>query len=243
MPEYTYTFNCYSYCLNNPLKYTDPTGQYIVIEGEERKAYFKELRNGAKELGFTLKMNKAGQISATYRGKNEISANGQMFLDAVNSKSIAIRINATNSNFAEGLPFFGGAFMGNKLQERTIGKDDVVGIAGATAYQTVNPGDLKQMDNYAAKPGMTSIHEATEPYQGALMSIRNGIASENSSSPFSVYKQAHNAATPPSIKEMDFYRFDKVGNQIPRGSSIPVYSVGWAFPNADYLIKELFLGR
>ena len=33
LPEFTQGFNRYSYCLNNPLKYTDPTGQYIWTLG------------------------------------------------------------------------------------------------------------------------------------------------------------------------------------------------------------------
>jgi RHS repeat-associated protein len=27
MPDFSQSFNRYSYCLNNPLKYTDPTGE------------------------------------------------------------------------------------------------------------------------------------------------------------------------------------------------------------------------
>jgi len=239
---FTQDFNRYSYARNNPLKYTDPTGMTVVIEGEEKRSYFREVRRGAKELGFSVKMNKDGLLSAMYRGKGEISIDGQKFLDAVNSKSITIKINATNSDYIDGVPFFGGAFMGNNLNQsqRTIGKDDVIKTTnGATAYQTVNPGDLMQMDNYSNSPGMTSIHEITEPYQGALISIRNGVASGNSGDPYSVYQQAHNAATPQSVV-MDFYRFDRAGNQVPRNSQ-NIYSVGWAFPNQGYLVKELKL--
>ncbi|GHS89451.1 hypothetical protein FACS1894201_10830 [Bacteroidia bacterium] len=31
-PTYTQSFNRYSYCLNNPLKYTDPSGKFFVID-------------------------------------------------------------------------------------------------------------------------------------------------------------------------------------------------------------------
>ncbi len=31
-PDFTQSFNRYSYCLNNPLKYTDPTGEIFVID-------------------------------------------------------------------------------------------------------------------------------------------------------------------------------------------------------------------
>ena len=32
LPEYSQSFNHYSYCINNPLKYTDPTGQIFGID-------------------------------------------------------------------------------------------------------------------------------------------------------------------------------------------------------------------
>ena len=32
MPDFSQSFNRYSYCLNNPLKYTDPSGEYFLID-------------------------------------------------------------------------------------------------------------------------------------------------------------------------------------------------------------------
>ena len=32
MPENSQSFNRYSYCLNNPLKYTDPSGEYLIVD-------------------------------------------------------------------------------------------------------------------------------------------------------------------------------------------------------------------
>ena len=31
-PDFTQNFNRYSYALNNPLKYTDPSGNFFVID-------------------------------------------------------------------------------------------------------------------------------------------------------------------------------------------------------------------
>ncbi|MBR4793875.1 MAG: hypothetical protein IK038_09465 [Bacteroidaceae bacterium] len=32
-PDYTQSFNRYAYCLNNPLKYTDPSGEFVITTG------------------------------------------------------------------------------------------------------------------------------------------------------------------------------------------------------------------
>lgn len=43
VPDLTQAFNRYSYCINNPLKYTDPNGNQF---SEVRDAYFKAIDNG-----------------------------------------------------------------------------------------------------------------------------------------------------------------------------------------------------
>ena len=231
----------YAYCANNPVKYIDPDGRKIVVGGQAKRQYYNQVREGAKSLGISIKMNKDGILSAKFKRKEEISADGQKFLNAVNSQKVTVKINTTNSDYVDGVPFVGGAFMGNEVTivTRKIGKDDIITVGKtATAFQTVNPDDLEKMDNYSRKLGMTSIHEVTEPYQGALISIEKGISSGNEiNDPNSVYTQAHDAATPQS---MDLYRFylNEEGRSVTKDTP-EIKSVGWGFTKKiDSIFKE-----
>jgi len=61
MPDYTQNLNRYSYCLNNPLIYTDPDGElaFLVIA-----AYF--MVNAAIDYGMQVAMN----YTQGYKGKD-----------------------------------------------------------------------------------------------------------------------------------------------------------------------------
>ena len=179
------SISSFAYCLNNPVKLIDPNGMEVEISGDAQKDYYKQVKAGAKALGISVKMDKNGVLSATYKGKEDISKDGQKFLDAVNCKDVKVKINATNSDYVDdGRPFVGGAFMGNTVEGKK-----------ATANQTVNPKDLNIIDSYYGTPGKTSIHEITEAHQGGLISIGNGTSSSSAGNPNSVSKAAHEAAT------------------------------------------------
>lgn len=49
MPENTQNFNRYSYCLNNPLKYSDPTGEYAILDD-----IIAAFLGGVINLGFNI---------------------------------------------------------------------------------------------------------------------------------------------------------------------------------------------
>ena len=80
IPEFSQSFNRYSYCLNNPLKYTDPSGEIIEYESfrdrwrsfwlritdEEYRRQFRELRR-SREI-YVIKYNDDG--------KNRLSTDG-----------------------------------------------------------------------------------------------------------------------------------------------------------------------
>lgn len=73
----------YNYCANNPVMLMDPDGEKIVIVGDAKKQYFKQVKFGAKSLGISVRIDKTGTLNAKFKGKGEITENGQKFLDAV----------------------------------------------------------------------------------------------------------------------------------------------------------------
>jgi hypothetical protein len=218
--------------MNNPIKLVDPNGMEVIIGGEAAAAYYAEVKKGAKALGISVKMDKNGLLSAKYKGKGPISENGQMVLDAVNSKDVTVNINATNSDKADGNIMCGGAFMGNQFKEN----------GGVNTFQTVNPNDLKKIDDFYGTPGQTSIHELTESYQGGLISLKTGEAAKPAiyNVPNPIYEQAHNAATPQPFSKIDKYEFDRAGIQ-SKISGRPAVSRGYYFPDTDIQIKQVSL--
>jgi RHS repeat-associated protein len=195
------TLSPYAYCGNNPVNAIDPTGKEIIFEGESKKSAFKEFKRGSRQYGISVKMDKNGVVAGNYKGKGEISKEGQQVLDAINSKSVTVNIKATNGmRTSNGHFFIGGAHMGTELTSDQ----------SATAYQEVNPSVLKSMSNYNARKGQDMLHEVTEGYEAGLMSIAIGESSCNSIEDPVKFTNAHDAAIPqtcPIYQE----RYDRYG--------------------------------
>ena len=64
MPESSQGFNRYSYCLNNPLKYTDPTGEIFGIDD----FLFFSIASGAMMGFMNAKMNGTSLLKGTIMG-------------------------------------------------------------------------------------------------------------------------------------------------------------------------------
>ena len=85
-PDNSQNFNRYSYCLNNPLKYTDPSGNFFII-GAFVGAYINWMMNGcqfnAKGLGHFAVGAVAGAVSAGIgAGVNVAMAGGNFWTGA-----------------------------------------------------------------------------------------------------------------------------------------------------------------
>lgn len=88
MPDNSQNFNRYSYCLNNPLKYTDPSGEFLhLIAGAVIGGVFNWAAHGfkfnAKGLGYFATGAVAGAVSAGIAsGMNVAMAGGNFWTGA-----------------------------------------------------------------------------------------------------------------------------------------------------------------
>ncbi|GHV35117.1 hypothetical protein FACS1894178_4010 [Bacteroidia bacterium] len=95
MPDFTQSFNRYAYCMNNPFKYTDPSGEFIVIDSW-LVGFFKGLFQ--KGGGF-----KTAWTTANNMAMNDIKIWGGLFVTDPN-KSFWGRVGEFFSRFTWQLP-------------------------------------------------------------------------------------------------------------------------------------------
>ena len=57
LPEFSQSFNRYSYCLNNPLKFVDPSGQWLDDYGLTKMGYIKKLRDTFDDFDRLIALN------------------------------------------------------------------------------------------------------------------------------------------------------------------------------------------
>ena len=89
LPDYSQSYNRYTYCLNNPLKYTDPSGEFWhLIIGAAIGGVFNWMSNGcqfnAKGLGYFTTGAVAGAVGAgVAAGVNVAMAGGSFWSGAM----------------------------------------------------------------------------------------------------------------------------------------------------------------
>jgi len=176
----------YNYGLNNSIFYVDPDGrgvEDVIIKGNKSKEVFNQL-NASTSL--KLKIDDNGKVTAKGRAKTDAD---KTLLEAINSTTVEVNINATDSNFtSDGKWFVGGAFGGSKVKNgKTI------------TNQTVNPEQAKKIDNfYGVEKGVTVLHEVLESYFGGKDSPGIGSPTfadvQNKTATGVGYEKAHNKA-------------------------------------------------
>jgi RHS repeat-associated protein len=189
----------YTYCADNPVKLVDPDGEEIFIYGKAKRAFFREVKSGAKALGISVKMDRFGKLSAKYNGKGPISEHGQLLLNAIKDRSVIVNIHTINNiGGTISCYMFGGAFGGNILIPQLT--NGVWDYQFAIAKQTVIPSDLNILDYYYQSPGQSSLHEITEAYKGAVIAMNKKTLSSATGSNNPLFQQAHNTVIPQSGK-------------------------------------------
>jgi len=115
-----------------------------------------------------------------------------------------VNVNADYSDKINGMLYNGGAFMGNKVLERTeteivnnkpFETEEVPLENYVIANQQVNPDVLEGLDYFCGKPGVFIKHEVTESYVGAKISQETGISAlpaiKGNSTYSTIYEPAH----------------------------------------------------
>jgi len=79
LPEFTQSFNRYSYCLNNPLKYTDPTGQLFTNFLDKEGNLIQHIDDGSNAVFQLTGKNRSDEYfkftnyDEKQGGKNEVN--------------------------------------------------------------------------------------------------------------------------------------------------------------------------
>ena len=202
----------YMYCGGNPIMYIDTDGKKIVISGTLKEKALEQLQ-GRMKGAITLNMDENdGALNYTVNNTaKKLKGNAKLLARIIDDQSITVNLITTHEyqTSTENL-MVGGSFMGNKVSIDSDGNTLV------NAFQEVNPNVLGDIDEFKNTPGKMIMHEVSESYAGAQISKKTGInapmaTKEQGEDPYSVYRKAHNRATPQNTVKDIFY--DRYGDR------------------------------
>jgi hypothetical protein len=207
MAEKYYSLTPYNYCGNNPMRFVDPDGRYVVISGALSDEALRQLQHKMHNR-ITLTMNaENGRLNYTINEGQKLKGDAKRMVGMIDNQSITVNIATTNQNeTSTGNLMVGGAFMGNSVTTDADGNRTVV------ASQEVNPTVLGNADAHTNTIGKMMMHEVTEAYAGAQISQKSGVSSPMAGQAGSVYLQAHKKATSQTFVYESIY--DKAGNKL-----------------------------
>ena len=140
MPENSQNFNRYSYCLNNPLKYTDPSGEFLnLVFGAAIGGLFNWASHGfkynAKGLGYFFTGAIAGVVSTGIAsGVNVAMAGGSFWNGAVGMANGISSTGFLSGAAASAASGFAGGFVSGFGNSLTDGGNFERGILSGLGY-------------------------------------------------------------------------------------------------------------
>ena len=203
------SLSAYNYCAGNPVKFVDSNGCEIKISGVLKEEALQQIQENVKGI-ITLSMDNNGRISYVINEGKKLKGNAKRIANMIDDKTITINLITTDKNITStGNLMVGGAFMGNSVASDAEKNISVV------ANQEINPNVLGSADAHTRTPGKMIMHELTEAYAGAEISKKLGKSANPAtkadiSNPESIYKKAHQKATPQTPIYQTLY--DKNGN-------------------------------
>ena len=210
LSEKYYSISPYSYAGNCPISIIDPNGRDIYLFGSLIGDAFKQLQDGMQGR-ISLSMDDSGKLSYSLIDGQKLKGNAKRMAKMIDDHSITVNLYTTDKDkTSTGNLMVGGAFMGNTVH------DDGNGHRTVEARQEIKPIVLGRADAHTRTPGKMIMHEVTEAYAGAEISMRSGknaapASGADENNPQSVYMRAHNRATPQSLVERKYY--DKNGKE------------------------------
>ncbi|MGC4041923.1 MAG: hypothetical protein QM710_14360 [Flavobacterium sp.] len=210
----------YSYCNNNPVRYTDPLGMApednIVITGDKKEETLQQLNKGS-ELTFTMDNN--GTVSATQNFVGPLTQADNELMNATTDSSYTASLNSTDGFKT---------MDGTNTYLTSLGSFDgsVQNADGTmTANQTVNPDFGARVDNHVGRQeGVGVVHETLEAVQEAKRAVATGKPADFKTNPSAAsanYKPAHNAA-----RALDPRHTDNYDNPARNGKVVIINSQG-----------------
>jgi hypothetical protein len=201
----------YAYCANNPVKYIDPNGMEIYVNGGASDKAVEQLQNQASNLKITR--GEDGKLSASGKAKTKIE---KALLGAINDDKVKVHIEAENkNNNGKGVETaYGGSYLGNSVTTDNNGN-----VISADGYQFVNPERLGNMDLDvgSTKTGGYMMHEVMECYYGAKTAFNEGTSDNPGAN--ATYNLLENKWIAPQTTR--YLNSHSKANEISRGGYIP----------------------
>lgn len=184
-------------------------------------------------------MDTNGKVDYQRNGEGPLTENASDLVGAIDDHSVIANINV-NSNLTSSVTgsLLIGEFQGSSM---TGNVDSASGLNVVSAQQEVNVSVTCRLDNDNGTPGVTTLHETMEAYQGGKIAQRDNLSTVPPAVrgiPNPVYSEAHNSVVPHSpIGGVTYTKNQPSPNQVIYNSSTegfiytPKGTIVQTFPN------------